>query len=127
MPVPLSLEEHEEIRVGLWSGESFRGIAARLGRAPSTVSREVARNLGRWRYRAVEAQARAVRCRARPKIPKLMADSALCRAVTQDLRAGYSPAGIAARLRDTGGATVLRDDLPGPVLADLCRPQPAQP
>src|SRR5712672_4474121 len=36
----LSVGEREEIAVGLAAGESLRGIAARLGRAPSTVSRE---------------------------------------------------------------------------------------
>jgi hypothetical protein len=48
----LSLDEREEISRGLAAGESLRAIASRLSRAPSTVSREVARNGGRSRYRA---------------------------------------------------------------------------
>ena len=48
----LLLAEREEISRGLAAGHSCRVIAQRLGRAPSTVSREVARNGGRCRYRA---------------------------------------------------------------------------
>jgi IS30 family transposase len=50
--VVLKMAEREEISRGLSSGESFRSIARRLGRAPSTVSREVARHGGGARYRA---------------------------------------------------------------------------
>ena len=49
--VRLSLAEREEISRGLAAGESLRSIARRLGRAPSTVSREVAANQGARRYR----------------------------------------------------------------------------
>ena len=48
----LSLGEREEIRLGLARGQSVSGIARGLGRAVSTVSREVARNGGERRYRA---------------------------------------------------------------------------
>ncbi len=48
----LTLVEREEISRGVAGGEPLRSIARRLGRAPSTVSREVARNGGRRRYRA---------------------------------------------------------------------------
>ena len=51
-PVRLSLSEREEISRGLAADESLRGIARRLGRAASTVSREVAGNGGRLKYRA---------------------------------------------------------------------------
>ena len=51
----LSLEEREEISRGLAAGESLRAIAAGLGRVPSTISREVAGNGGRSRYRALAA------------------------------------------------------------------------
>ena len=53
-PLRLSLTEREEISRGLAGGESLRAIARRLGRAPSTVSREVATNGGRRRYRACQ-------------------------------------------------------------------------
>jgi len=51
----LSLVEREEISRGIAGGESLRHIAERLGRAPSTVSREVAANGGRLAYRACDA------------------------------------------------------------------------
>ena len=55
----LSLTEREEISRGLAAGESLRCIAARLGRAPSTISRELARNGGRRAYRAHRADREA--------------------------------------------------------------------
>lgn len=55
----LSLAEREEISRGLAAGLSFRGIAEGLGRAPSTVCREVNANGGRRRYRALMAHGAA--------------------------------------------------------------------
>src|ERR1700675_1329076 len=55
-PLRLSLAEREEISRGLVAGESYRSISRRLGRAPSTVSREVRANKGRARYRAWRAE-----------------------------------------------------------------------
>ncbi len=60
----LTLLEREEISRGVAAGESLRVIASRLGRAPSTVSREVVRNDGRSEYRAHRAD-RAAWGRAR--------------------------------------------------------------
>src|SRR3989304_4218711 len=54
-PRHLSLTEREEISRGVAAGEPLRVIAGRLGRAPSTGSREVARNGGRHQYRAHRA------------------------------------------------------------------------
>ena len=51
----LSLAEREEVSRGLGSGASYRAIARRLGRAPSTISREVHGNGGPRRYRACRA------------------------------------------------------------------------
>lgn len=70
-PRCLSAEEREEISRGLAAGDSLRTIARRLGRAPSSVSREVARNGGRSHYRAQRADRRAYRCARRPKAGKL--------------------------------------------------------
>src|ERR1700751_742441 len=55
-PGRLTLADREEITLGLHAGESFTVIAARLGKAVSTVSREVAANGGRDRYRAWRAR-----------------------------------------------------------------------
>src|SRR5438270_9440586 len=63
----LTVGEREELSRGLAMGESSRAMAWRLGRAPSTVSREVHRNGGRQSYRAAEADVAAVRRRWRPK------------------------------------------------------------
>ncbi|MET7518303.1 helix-turn-helix domain-containing protein [Streptomyces sp. NPDC005480] len=62
----LSLAEREEISRGLARDESFRTIAARLGRSPSTVSREVGRHGGRGKYRATDADERAWESARRP-------------------------------------------------------------
>ena len=67
---PLSLAEREDISRGLAKGLSIWGIAHRINRAASSVSREISRNKGRENYRAVDAQDRAIRARARPqKLP----------------------------------------------------------
>src|SRR5262249_34752286 len=69
-PGRLTLADREEITLGLHAGESFTAIAARLGKAVSTVSREVAANGGRTRYRAWRAHQRACQQARRPKTPK---------------------------------------------------------
>jgi len=94
----LSLPEREEISRGLRAGNSCRVIARRLGRAPSTVSRDVAAAGPRQRYRAWRAEAAAHRRAHRPKIAKLIAVPRLRRAVEQGLRRRWSPQQIAARL-----------------------------
>ena len=96
-PLRVSLSEREEISLGLTSGESLRAIARRLGRAPSTISREVAWS-GRNCYRAWRADAEALERGRRPKPAKLSLDSRLCREVARGLRARWSPQQIAARL-----------------------------
>jgi transposase, IS30 family len=70
-PLRLSLIEREEIRAGIAAGESFRAIARRLGRAASTISREVGGVDGRRRYRATKADDRACLRALRPKPSKL--------------------------------------------------------
>ncbi len=79
-------------------GEAFCAIAARLGKATSTVSREVAGNGGRAGYRAWRAHQRARQRARRPKTPKL-ACSRLAAQVTEWLEAWWSPQEISARLR----------------------------
>jgi IS30 family transposase len=94
----LSLAEREELSRGLVGGESLRRIAARLRRAPSTISREVAWNGPRSGYRAWRADSEAIKRGRRPKPAKLAVDSRLCREVERGLRAHWSPQQIAARL-----------------------------
>jgi IS30 family transposase len=94
----LTAAEREEISRGIAAGDSCRAIAKRLGRAPSTVSREVARNGGRRRYRAQLADAAAYRRAARPKPCKLVLAPRLRAVVEAKLRLCWSPEQIAGWL-----------------------------
>jgi IS30 family transposase len=93
----LSLAEREEISLGLLAGASCCHIAAGLGRAPSTISREIAGN-GRTGYRAWRADDRAHRRTSRPKPEKFAESRRLRRAVEEGLARRWSPQQIAARL-----------------------------
>ena len=95
----LSLAEREDISRGLASGESLRAIAARLGRAPSTISRDVRANGGRRRYRAVAADEEAWRRALRPKTPKLERVELLRWLVEAGLERKWSPQQIAGWLK----------------------------
>ena len=97
-PLRLSLAEREEISRGLAGGESLRAIARRLGRAPSTVSREVAANGGARRYRACVADRRAVRGMRRPKAAKLAQCPRLRAVVEAKLELRWSPQQISGWL-----------------------------
>jgi IS30 family transposase len=93
----LTMSEREEILVGLSRGESMRSIARALGRAPSTVTREVKAN-GDEDYRVWPAHVRARDCAKRPKRGKL-SDPVLCAKVTTWLEEFWSPQEIARRLK----------------------------
>ena len=82
-------------------GESLRVIAGRLGRAPSTVSREVARNDGRLRYRAHRADRAAWQRARRPQGCKLATNPMLRQVVEDQLAARWSPQQISGWLRHT--------------------------
>ena len=97
-PCRLSLAEREEISRGLAAGVSVRVIAAGLGRAPSTVSREVTRNGGRVGYRAVVADREAWARATRPKACKLATHRVLRDIVEAKLRRRWSPEQIAGWL-----------------------------
>jgi IS30 family transposase len=97
----LTLAEREEISRALVVGHSIRAIAARIGRAPSTVSREVKRNGGRVGYRATLADEAAWDRAPRPKSCKLVENRALARVVADKLRQLWSPEQIAGRLKHT--------------------------
>ncbi|NMM80426.1 IS30 family transposase [Acidovorax sp. SRB_14] len=97
----LTLAEREEISLGLALGQSIRSIAAQIGRAPSTVSREIERNGGRIGYRASYADSAAWDRAHRPKHSKLTQDRALARIVAGKLRLLWSPEQIAGWLKHT--------------------------
>jgi transposase, IS30 family len=94
-PGSLTVADREEISRGLARGDSLRQIARVLGRPASTISREVARNKGRDRYRAVDAEDRAWD-RARRRQPCLLArNPRLGQVVAAKLREDWSPEQIA--------------------------------
>ncbi len=97
----LTLVEREEISRGVAGGEPLRQIARRIGRAPSTVSREVARNGGRHRYRAHRADQAAWGRARRPKACKLAASPQLRLVVEDKLRDRWSPQQISGWLART--------------------------
>jgi IS30 family transposase len=100
-PLRLSMTEREEISRGLASGESMRSIARRLGRAPSTVSREISSNHGPRRYRAVVADRAALRRTRRPKPAKLALNHRLRDVVEAKLELRWSPEQISGWLSVT--------------------------
>ena len=97
----LSMAEREEISRGLAAGESIRVVAARLGRAPSTVSREVNANGGPRRYRAARADREAWSRATRPKVCKLAGNPVLAGIVVEKLQRRWSPQQIAGWLKST--------------------------
>ncbi len=95
----LTLAEREEISRGVVAGQTIRAIASPLGRAPSTVSREIRRNGGRRRYRANKADEAARQRALRPKTCKLAQNPALARIVARKLISRWSPWQIAGWLK----------------------------
>jgi IS30 family transposase len=98
-PRSLSLSEREEISRGLVAGLSIRSIAASIGRAPSTVSREIRRNQGPRAYRASHADEAAWTRAKRPKVCKLKQHPALAREVTEKITLFWAPSQIAGWLK----------------------------
>lgn len=97
-PRVLSLAEREEISRGLSADLSIRSIARQLGRAPSTVSREIRRHGGRQRYRALSADDRAWERARRPKACRLATNQRLRDQVAAWLKQQWSPEQISASL-----------------------------
>ena len=100
-PNALTLAEREEISRGLSAGHSLRELARSLQRSPSTISREIARNGGRHRYRATEADKAAWARAQRPKACRLAEHGKLRRAVAKKLALDWSPEQISGWLKCT--------------------------
>jgi IS30 family transposase len=94
----LTLREREEISRGVAAGDSARRIAVRLGRSPSTITRELNRHGGRVGYRAAEADRRAWERARRPQRCKLAGNRSLAGLVAAKLREDWSPEQIAGWL-----------------------------
>jgi IS30 family transposase len=97
----LTLAEREEISRAVVAGHSIRSIAAQLGRAPSTISREIKRNGGQECYRASQADQSAWDRGRRPKTGKLAENRALARIVAGKLQLQWSPEQVAGWLKRT--------------------------
>ena len=96
----LSFPEREEIACLVAAGHSARSIARELGRAPSTITRELNRRRGPdGRYRASTAQAAADASARRPKPAKLATHERLRVEVQARLELHHSPEQIMRRLR----------------------------
>ena len=130
VPVPrrrasaaLRFEEREEISRGIALGRSIRQLAQGLGRAPSTVSREIRRNGGRQAYRANRADRRAWKRALRPKPCRLALHRELRWRVAQKLALQWSPEQISGWLKQTirpstRHADISRSDLSQPLHPD---------
>jgi len=97
----LSLAEREEISRALVAGQSIRSIASRLGRAPSTISREIQRNGGQSCYRATQADQATWDRAHRPKRCKLVQNRGLAHIVAGKLQLQWAPQQIAGWLKHT--------------------------
>jgi len=107
----LTLVEREEISRGLVAGHSIRCIASVLGRAPSTVGREIERNGGRRAYRASGADRAAWERAQRPKVCKLAVNRKLARAVATKLKQWWSRSRLPAGSRISIRTTKIRECL----------------
>ncbi len=95
----LTLAEREEISRAVVAGQTIRSIATSLGRAPSTISREIKRNGGQECYRASIADEAAWNRTLRPKTCKLAENRALAHIVADKLQWQWSPEQIAGWLK----------------------------
>jgi IS30 family transposase len=95
-----SIEERETIQELLWQGQSIRSIATKLGRAPSSVSRELTKNcpqIKRYTPRLAQERARK-KAHSRGREKRLKNDQ-VREYVTTQLKEGWSPEQIAGRIR----------------------------
>ena len=95
----LSQAEREEISRGVSLNLAVREIARRIKRSASTVSRELSRNGGRDRYRAVDAELRYMNRLQRPKPCRLTQNARLCKVIACKLLRKWSPQQIAGWLK----------------------------
>ena len=95
----LTLQEREQISRGLAKSMSLRSIARDLGRSPSTISREVSKNQGVTKYRAVTADELAWERSCRPKDCLLALRPNLCQTIASKLTMKWSPEQISGWLK----------------------------
>lgn len=119
-----TIEEREKIQYGLWEKRSVREIARLLGRSPSSVSREIRRNLPQERYRYTPrlAYERAMTKRkSRGRMDRLKNDT-IRTYVVDYLKNGWSPEQIAGRIAiDLPGCTISHEAIYQYVYAQIHR------
>jgi IS30 family transposase len=118
-----TVEEREAIQLGLWQKESIRSIAERLGRSPSSVSREIKRNRPpeRHRYTPRVAHERALTKRgSRGRTQRLKSDR-IRQYVTIHLKRRWSPEQIAGRIKRDLNESVSHEAIYQFIYAQVCR------
>lgn len=106
-----SIEERERVQISLWQKASIRTIARVLGRSPSSVSREIKRNLPplHRRYTPRLAHERALKHRKRRGREERLKNAALRAYVIAHLKLGWSPEQIAATAKDAMGMSISHE------------------
>jgi IS30 family transposase len=106
-----SVEEREKIQEGLWAKKSYRSIAEELGRSPSSVSREIRRNLPPqfFHYAPRLANERALKHRKKRGREERLKNDGLRSYVISQLKLGWSPEQIAATARDAVGVSISHE------------------
>lgn len=113
----LSLEERHYINVEHKKGTFQKDIAAALNRSPSTLSRELSRNMGMRGYRYKQANNKAaIRHKEKPKAMKLKDEVKAL--ITKYLQQDWSPEQIAGRLERDGVISLHHETIYNFVLAD---------
>jgi transposase, IS30 family len=106
-----SIEEREQIQKGVWEKESIRAIAKRLVRSPSSVAREIVRNLPpeRYQYTPRVAHARALAHRTHRGRTERLKDDAIRSYVVTHLKLRWSPEQIAGTMRNDLGMHISHE------------------
>jgi len=124
---PRYLSEDERVQIAdlRQAGAGVRAIAGRLGRSPSTISRELRRNRdpGGGRYRPFTAHKLAAQRRARPRAGKIARDEALRQFVQDRLEKRWSPQQISEALRTKFPREAARHVVHETIYQALYRPE----
>ena len=124
---PRYLSEDERVQIAdlRQAGAGVRAIAGRMGRSPSTISRELRRNRdpGSGRYRPFTAHKLAVRRRARPRAGKIARDEALRQFVQDRLEKRWSPQQVSRALRGEFPGEAARHVVHETIYQALYRPE----
>jgi IS30 family transposase len=118
-----SIEERERIQEGLWHKESIRDVAASMGRSPSSVSREIRKNLPPVlrTYAPRLAHARALEHRThRGRILRLKNET-IRTYIVDHLKKRWSPEQIAGRIKSDIGETISHEAIYQYVYAQISK------